>query len=156
MSRIHDKTPVLKTLFRFDIPKPGDQLWKQYREVKSVEEMTLAIEIYDTLISEKLLQKQLPYIVRCAYSEDGNGFLVMEETFRKRWKAEAPFFGVRILVELHPMFDKKTAINDLYNVLRELSEDYLLGESEEGNEIKVDWDERYAYIGAHVVGLQTG
>lgn len=149
MERIHNVTPVLKTLFRFGIPKPKSQQYRAEPLAKS-EDMILLVLFYDTMIANTLFSEENwpPYIIRYMHSEDPNGYVTFDEKSRPEWKLRLGFAGTKVLIELDPMYDKALVIGDLYIRLRAIGEQYA-----EYAGLTVDWDENYAYVESHIGGM---
>lgn len=149
MERTHNVTPVLKTLFRFGIPKPKSQQYRAEPLAKS-EDMMLLILFYDIMIANTLFSEENwpPYIIRYMFSEDANGYVTFDEKSRPEWRPRLGFEGAKVLIELNPMYDKALVIGDLYIRLRAISEQYAQDVG-----LVVDWDENYAYVESHLSGM---
>lgn len=149
VTRTHEYVPVLKTLFRLMTPQPRSPLYANpQNNIGMSENLALTILFYDSEIWDALEKDLPPYIVRVFFEDNRGGFMKTDDNSLLEELTNAEFTGETVTVELHPMYDHALALRALYEQLRAIGEEYATR-----HELTVEWDEAYAYIGAHLPGL---
>lgn len=146
MPRINThEEPKLKSMFRFNVPPNRSTLANM---MEASEAPLLTILYNNVAVADAFHESLPPYIVRAMSPEQHDGFVKLT-TEPEEETMNSTFDGVVYTYELNPMYDRAETMNNLYRVLKEVSEPIA-----EELGLEVDWDEKYAYQGSHYENMK--
>jgi hypothetical protein len=154
--RIHDKVPTLKTLFTIKTPKPGSDAWGSPQGAQMSEGTVINVLFHDLYMAHQLFDDDVwpQYVLQAYMDVEDVSFVTLSSRDGEAVPAadiliNPQFTGVRFTVELDPRYDRATTLRDLYARLKEIADTYA-----EAEEIEVDFDEKYCWLGGHFNGLR--
>lgn len=152
MPRIHDNEPKLKTLFTIRAPKPGTQEWKTQLGARLMDTHAVGVFLYNFTMLDEILHDIPDYIVQI-YPSDDFGFIRFgkdtdDTETEVRTEINNNFTGLKIIIEFHPMYNLRLALEDLCAWLVDIATTYSID-----NDLALEVDESYYWIGGSVQNL---